>query len=259
MARIHAFEFNDHPSCPRFVRDSIVETLGTGLRWGRFYDPVGPVFAEFCRRAGADSILDLCTGTGMPVSILLDVLARQGGPAPRFALSDLFPNLPALEKVATHHPGRLEIVAVPVDATDVPAAVDRPARTVFNAFHHFAPDLAGRILADCVRKRRAIFVLESFTHELRRLRSILPVMTAAIFANPFLTRRDRLLKLLLTLPVPVIPLAGLWDAVVSILRTHTEEELRALVAPLGNGFAWEYRRIPFGWGGCATVFFGVPA
>jgi hypothetical protein len=117
--RLHAFEFNERPECPAFVRDAIVEALGTGLRWGRMYDAVGPVFAEFCARAGCTEVLDLCSGSGEPVSILLDALARSGvgtfgtgdqagSPVapPRFLLSDLFPNVAAMARVAARHPGR---------------------------------------------------------------------------------------------------------------------------------------------------------
>lgn len=256
--RVHAFEFNERPEVPRFVRDAIVEALGTGLRWGRIYDGVGPVFAEFCARAGCDEVLDLCSGSGEPVSILLEALDRTGAPAPRFVVSDLFPNVPALEQVAARHPGRVRVVARPVDATDVPTDVDRRARTVISAFHHFPPDLARRILADCVAKRRAVFLLEALAGDLRGLLAILPAMTAGMLATPLLTRRDRLKKALAIYASPVVALTGLWDAVVSDLRTYRADELRAMVAPLGGGYAWEHREVPFFPGGRASCFFGVP-
>lgn len=257
--RVHAFEFNERPECPRFLRDAIVEALGTGLRWGRIYDGVGPVFAEFCARAGADEVLDLCSGSGEPVSILLEALSRSRVAPPRFLVSDLFPNVPSLRQVAARHPGLIEVVERPVDATDVPADVDRRARTVISAFHHFPPALARRILADCVAKRRAVFLLEALTGDLRGLLAILPAMTAGMLATPLLTRRDRLKKALATYVVPVVPLTGLWDAVVSDLRTYRADELRAMVEPLGGGYTWERREVPFAPFGRASCFFGVPS
>lgn len=258
MRRIHAFEFNDSAWCPRFIRDSIVETLGTGLRWGRIYDPAGPVFADFCARAGCDAVLDLCTGSGEPASILIDAVRRSGREPPRFVLSDLFPNVPSMERVAARHDGKIEVVRDPVDATAVPERVDRPARTVVSAFHHFPPALAARILADCVAKRRAVFVLEGFPRRLSRLLSIVPAMAAALLANPFRTRRDRLLKALFTYVLPIIPIAGFWDAVVSVLRVHSETDLRAMVEPLGGGYEWTYRELPFFPLGRAVAFYGIP-
>jgi hypothetical protein len=256
--RVQAFEFNELAGCPAFVRDSIVEALGAGLRWGGMYDAVGPIFAEFLSRSGADAVLDVCSGSGEPASILLDALARAGAPGPRFALSDLFPNVPALEVVAARHPGRVEVVRAPVDATAVPTEVDRGARTIISAFHHFPPDLARRILADCVAKRRAVFIVEALRRDLRSLLSILPAMTVAALVNPLRTRSDRAKKALATWVVPVVPAAGLWDAVVSDLRSYREDELRALVEPLGGGYAWECREAGYFPGGRALCFYGVP-
>jgi hypothetical protein len=257
MRRIQAFEVNDTAFFPRFLRESIVETLGLGLRWGRIYDAVSPLFASFVERAGVSSVLDIGTGTGEPASILISALARAGLTAPRFVLSDLFPNHAALARVAARHPGQIEVVSTPVDATDVPAAVDQPARMVISAFHHFPPELARRLLADSVAKRRPIFILEGFPRQLRRAVSIIPIMAAAVFANPFLTSQDRFLKFLFTFLIPIIPLAGFFDAMVSIMRIHSESELRALVEPLG-GFTWEYHEVPFFPCGRAVVFLGIP-
>jgi hypothetical protein len=256
--RVHAFEFNERRECPAFVRDAIVETLGTGLRWGRIYDGAGQAFAEFCQRARCDAVLDLCSGSGEPVSILLDALARRGAPAPRFVLSDLFPNVAAMRRVAARHPGQVEVVTRPVDATCVPAEVDRGARCMISALHHFPPGLAARMLGDCVARRRAVFLLDAMSGDARSLLAVLPSMTAAVLATPLLAERDRLLKALATYALPVVPLAGLWDAVVSHLRSYGEADLRAMVAPLGGGYAWEYRELPFFPGGRAMCFYGVP-
>jgi hypothetical protein len=258
VRRLTLFEFNDSAWCPRFIRDAIVEALGLGLRWGRVYEGVGRVFVEFCEAARCDSVLDLCTGTGEPVSILLDAIARAGAKAPRFVLSDLFPNETAMSRVAARHAGVVEAVTTPVDATAVPANVDRGARSVMSAFHHFPPGLAASILADSVKKGRAIFIAEGFPRSLLRLAAIMPCMALAVLANPFLTGRDRLAKLFFTFVVPVIPVAGAWDALVSNRRIHSEDELRALVAPLGGGYAWRYREVPFFPFGRAVTFSGIP-
>jgi len=161
--------------------------------------------------------------------------------------------------VALRHPGRVAVVSEPVDATRVPDEVDQQARTVMSAFHHFPAHLASEILGDCVRKRRPIFILEAFPRKISRMLSVLPAMTVAVLANPFLTRRDQVAKIVFTYLLPVIPLAGLWDALVSVFRVHSEAELRAMVAPFGGDYSWEYREIPFFPFGRLAVFFGIPA
>jgi hypothetical protein len=256
--RIHAFEWNDTASSPAWLKESIVETLGRGLRWGRIYRGIGPVFAEFLRRVGTTSVLDLASGSGEPCTILIASLEQAGETTPSFVVSDLFPDVAALKEVAERHPGKIDVVAESVDATNVPEKIDRPARTIITAFHHFPPELAKRILADCVAKKRAVFIVEAFPRKVLRLLAVMPAMAVAAFANPFVAREHRAIKLVLTWLIPLIPLLGLWDAVVSVLRVHSESELRAMVEPLGGGFAWEYREVPFAPLGRATVFMGIP-
>jgi hypothetical protein len=129
---------------------------------------------------------------------------------------------------------------------------------VVSAFHHFTPELARRILADCVVKKRAVFILEGFPRKLRRLPPLIPVLTVAALVNPFRAGRARLLKAIFTYVVPLVPVCGLWDAVVSVLRVHSESELRAMVEPLGGDYEWTYREVPFFPGGRATAFMGIP-
>lgn len=258
MARIQAFEFCENPSTPRFIRESLIETLGSTLRSAGIYDPAAPLFAEFCRRTKCDSILDLGSGSGEPVSVLVDSLQRQGVPSPRFYLSDLLPNIPAMTRVAERHPEHIRVIEEAVDATDVARKFKQPARTIISAFHHFPPELARGILADCARQRRAVFILEGFPRDLRALTPIFAGAALPVLANPFTSDKDRLLKAWFTYVQPVIPVLGIWDAIVSVLRVYTEEELMEMVKPFRKKFSWEYHRIPTLLGGTLTVFMGIP-
>ncbi len=258
MQRIQAFEFNERPEVPRFVRDSIVEILGNGIRWGRVLENTGPVFMDFCSRAGCGAVLDLCSGTGEPAGTFLSAILKRSTTPPQFHLSDLFPNIEAMEQVRQRYPDRVRVVKRPVDATDVPADVDCQARTMINALHHFPPELVRKIMADCVKKDRAVFIVEGFQRKASRFFPLLPYFTASLYVSPFLARRDRSKKIFFSYVVPAIAGAGLWDAVVSLLRTHTKEELYGLVRPLGGDYEWEYREVPFFPGGRNLVFLGIP-
>lgn len=257
LPRIHAVELHDLPSCPPFVRETIVETLGNALRWGRIYDPLAETFGAFCQAAGADAVLDLCSGTGEPIAVLLDCLQRQGLPSPRFALSDLYPNVPRLRRVAARFPGLVEAVETPVDATAVDPAVDRPARTIISAFHHFPPPVATRILADCVAQRRAVFILEPTIRKLLGGLGMTPWLAAAALANPFVAPANRGAKLLGTYASPLTVAAITWDSVVSLLRTYTEAELTAMAGD-NTGFQWTFRRVRVRPGVVVTAFMGWP-
>jgi len=259
MRRVQAFEFNERPETPGFIRDAITEVLGMVWRVIRVVNPVGPAFAEFCRNAGCLRVLDLASGSGEPASILMDGLQREGDSTVRLVLSDLYPKVGPMERVAARYSGRIEVVRFPVDAADVPGEIACDACSIVGAFHHFPPDLAVRILADCVKKRRAVFILDVPPQTVRRFLLLFPLPgVLALLLNPLVTREARLSKALFTYLVPAIPLLGTWDFFVSALRFYSEDEYREMARQAGGEYRWEYREIPFFPGGRLGVFSGIP-
>lgn len=260
LPRLQLFEVNDHPRAPAPLRDTIVESLSRTLRWGRMLDGVVPPLRRFLAEAGTSDILDLCAGSGGPATILADAFARDGGPSPRITLTDLFPHVEDWRAAVAAHPGALDFVPDSVDATAIPAPLARGrVRTVINAFHHFPPSLATAILRDAVASSRGIFVSEPFDRNPLRYLSFFPVGIVSMGLNPLLARRDRLAKALLTYATPAAALAGLWDGFVSTLRIYHEEEVRAMVAPFGGGWRWEFGTYEFKPFGRGRWFYGVPA
>lgn len=255
--RIHLFEFNDTLLCPAFIRESLVEILGETLRQGRIYEPVTSIFVEFCKSNNFTSIVDLGSGSGEPVSILVEALTQQRTVLPKFYLTDLLPNEQSMKEVASRHPGVIDIIRVPVDATDIPEQINHQARTIITAFHHFRPEQASQILSDSVTKRKAIFILEPCSRNLICLfplivHGIIPVLT-----NPFKSKKNRLLKGVFTYLIPVIPVLQLWDGIISVLREYSEKDLMDMVEAF-DGYDWNYYRLPVAPGGAVTVFTGVP-
>ena len=259
--RIQLIEFNDFAYSPAFVRESITETLGTGLRWLDMGAVAGPSFVDFCRKGRVRTALDLCSGTGDSIALLLDWTAAHATDfeTPRFVLSDLFLNEGALVRAEGGHAPHLRIERAAVDATRVPERIEHDARTLFNAFHHFRPPVARRILADAVQAGRSIFIYEGFPRSLARFGATAPHMLLALLANPLRAPRRRVPKAIFTYLVPIIPLLATWDAIISTYRMHSEDELRAMVAPFGERYSWEYCEIPYALGGRAVVFHGIPA
>jgi hypothetical protein len=148
----------------------------------------------------------------------------------------------------------------PVDATRVPA--DAPGlRTLFNAFHHLAPDAARSVLADAVATRQPIAIVELTGRHPALLLGIilLAPLLVALFV-PFL-RPFRWAWLPLTYLVPVLPLFVLWDGVVSCLRVYSRPELEELIqsADPAGLHRWEIGRIPMGPPGVhGSYLTGVP-
>ena len=260
MKRFHLFEFNDIESCPKPFRDSVVETLGRGLRWSNLGQTLGPVFQEFAVKAKASSVLDLCSGTAEPVSLLLGWLkgASGQGAVPKFLVSDLYPNVVCFREAAKQLPGHVTGVENPVNALGVDAGLDHDARTIINAFHHFPPELARGILADTVKQRKSIFIYEGFTRNPLGILPMGPYLLPSLLLNPILCGQDRLVKAFFTYVLPLIPLLSMWDGMVSTMRVYNESEFLGMAEPLADDYVWDYREVPYPLGGKAVVFTGIP-
>lgn len=237
MGRIQLFEFEDQAWFPRVVRDAMTDFLAfvsnlspAPLR------PFATRLGDAMKATGDDTIVDLCSGGGGPVPSLLRVLREQGRPA-RAVLTDLFPNRRRFEALAAQDEG-IEFVAEPVDATRVPAEL-KGFRLVANGFHHLPPDTARAVLADAVAARRGIAVIELVNRSAPSLLSTALSPLTLLVVTPFIRPR-RLSRFVFTYLVPVVPLASLWDGVVSCLRVYEPDELRALVASLpANDYVWD--------------------
>ncbi|MGH7672375.1 MAG: class I SAM-dependent methyltransferase [Gemmatimonadales bacterium] len=242
MGRLHLLEIHDQPWCPRSLRDALTDFLQFALNLGRGYAAVAPVLRRAIARADADRIVDLCSGAGGPWR----TLGREI-PVP-VLLTDKYPNRAPRGSIPFH--------PEPVDATAVPADL-RGFRTLFTSFHHFRPREARAILADAVRRRQGIGVFEISRRAPREIVLIALTWLAILVLVPFI-RPLRWSRLVWTYLPPVLPLMGLFDGVVSCLRTYSRAELWELVRGLDT-YEWEIGETRTGWSPLVVTYLvGVP-
>jgi hypothetical protein len=246
MSRLHLFEIHDQPWCPPSLRDALTDFLQFTINLGHTYAPVTPLLRDAIARAGATQVVDLCSGAGGPWRTLRHEIAVP------VILSDKYPNRAASA-------GGLPFHAEPVDATAVPADL-RGFRTVFTAFHHFRPAEARAILADAVHQGQGIGVFEISRRAPLEMAVIALTWLAVLAFVPFI-RPFRWSRLAWTYLPPVLPLVGLFDGIVSCLRTYAPAELRDMLHGLDtpNTYDWQVgetrsRRSPL----VVTYLVGVP-
>jgi hypothetical protein len=242
MRRLQLFEIEDHPLCPRPVRDGGTDWLCSMANATRAFDGAAPKIRAAMEATGTTRVVDLCAGGGGPWLTLGEALARSGPLS--VELTDLYPNLHALRHLEAQGEGRFRHRAQGVDATDVPVELEG-VRTMFNCFHHFPPDRARAILQDAVRKRRAIAVFEGVDQRLPPILTM-PLLSLFVFAlTPFM-RPFKWSRLIFTYALPLIPFVVLFDGVASMLRIYLPDELRALVAevPGQESFDWDIGTTP---------------
>lgn len=243
MARVHLFEFNDQPWLPDAWRRYITEYLQFMLEHGPF-DELPGLIGRVCDGEDDTRIVDLCSGSGGPWPAYLEEPLEQLDSV-EVLLTDLHPNYAAFERIEQRTDGRVTGHREPVDATDVPAAVDGP-RTIVNGLHQFEPDQARAILADAVDKGVRIGVFEVMD---RRPVTLIPLLLLPLFVwllTPFI-RPVRPGRFVWTYLLPVVPLLILWDGLVSALRVYSPEELRQLVADFDE-YHWEIDSVSAGKG-----------
>ena len=257
MRRRQLVELEDLPWFPAILRDGGTAFLETAERMSGHAKLLAPTLARALRATGATRIIDLCSGGGGPVRSVSDALVAEGLDIP-VQLSDRYPNLAAFAHAAEGSGGRISGRAEPLDATAVPDDV-RGFRTIFNAFHHFPPDLARSILADAVRKRQPIGVFEIVSREPLMLLALLMTPLSVTLSMP-LWRPFRWPWVLWTWLIPIMQPFVLWDGLVSWLRIYSPDELRELVASIdAPDWDWEIGLIKLGNAPAhATYLLGTP-
>ncbi len=256
MGRVHLFELEDQPWFPAVIRDAATAYLDVAGRVTGQTRKLLPKLREALDRSGERRIVDLCTGSGGPATLLVGALADDGVEVTA-ELTDLYPNRPALDRAVAAGGGRIRYRAEPTDATAVPAELSG-VRTIFNALHHLRPPVARAVLANAARDRRAIAVFELVGRTPPMLLGMLlaPIFTLLLIP---LARPVKASWLVFTYLIPIVPLVVLWDGIVSCLRVYSPAELERLVAEIdAPGYRWDIGHVPLGPGARATYLVGTP-
>lgn len=257
MKRKQLVELEDLPWFPAILRDGGTAFLAFAEKASGHGKLLVPPLARALAATGATRIVDLCSGGGGPARTVADALAASDQPVD-MVLTDRYPNLRAFAHAAAGSGGRVTGRAEPVDATAVPTDLTG-FRTIFNAFHHFPPDLARKILADAVAKRQPIGVFEVVSREPLMLLALLFTPISVTLSMPF-WRPFRWPWVLFTWLVPLMQPFVLWDGIVSWLRIYSVEELRELVAGIdAPDWEWDIGTIKLGDAPAhATYLIGTP-
>jgi len=235
MGRVHFFEIEDQSWCPASIRDGITDYLQFAINAAKPYAPIAGRLVNAIKRSGTPEVIDLCSGAGGPwVSLVETVSAAE--PAVRVTLTDRYPNEAALARLSAQARGAIQYRVSPVDATNVPAELTG-TRTLFSSFHHFQPDAARAVLRDAATSGATIGVFEATRRSVGAVLVTLLAPLIVILATPAI-RPFRWTRLFWTYLVPAIPLAVLFDGVVSCLRTYTPAELLSLSTDI-EGYTWE--------------------
>jgi hypothetical protein len=255
LPRLQLFEFEDLAWFPRTIRDLATDYLHFMQTRFALHEAVVPLLRTMLEESEASEVVDLCSGGGGPVLAVYESLVA-GGTRVRITLTDRYPNLDAFVRISSLHPSNILYIAESVDARKVPSEL-RGLRTMFNAFHHFAPEDARSILQCAVHARQAIGIFEIPERRPVTMLSLVFTPVFVFLATPFM-RPFKWKRLLWTYAIPLIPLMCLWDGQVSQLRAYSVREMVNLTRGLKD-FDWTAARVGIARSpGHLTYLLGIP-
>ena len=222
--RLHLFEWEDQPWFPSVLRTAMTSYLATAYSITPLPKRWAHCLSQFMRRDEVTQIVDLGSGSGGPVALVLKELAERGFKV-SITLTDLYPDVNRVQ-IATSGTSQIRYWPEPVDATRVPAALPG-IRTMFASFHHFRPDAARGILRDAFEQRVPICIFEATARTPAAIASALFIPLFVLLLTP-LVRPVSWVQLLFTYLVPILPLLIFWDGLVSQFRTSSVQELEEL-------------------------------
>lgn len=238
MKRIHWVEFEDLNWFPALLRDYQTDVLEATMRHLGLYNRCRPLLEELTTTLEDGQVLDLCSGGGGPWPAWSPRLPK----GTRVTLSDLYPNLPAFERIGREHPN-LQHYDQPLDVCHIPEHMPG-TRTLFTALHHLQPGSVQQLLFDCARQRKPLAAFDFNQRSLPQLALI--ALTSCLLCwllTPTL-RPFRWSRLFLTYLLPVIPALVCWDGIVSQLRAYTLDELRSFTTQAQvEGYSWRVGRV----------------
>ncbi len=227
MKRRRAFEWEDQPWFPSFLRQYMMDFLRFVLQQGNLYQPITSILIEGLQQTKNSAIIDLCSGAGGAVVSVQNNIKKATGKSVPFVLTDLFPNQKSYELLQKQTGGSIVFCKEPVDATRVSPAL-AGFRTLFSGFHHFDEKSAVNLLQNAVEAKEGIAIFDGGNRSLWFIVLILFFHPVAFllftpFIKPFSVKR-----LLFTYLLPIVPFCTIWDGIASVLRLYTPDEMLQL-------------------------------
>lgn len=235
MRRLHLFELEDQPWFPATIRDLATDYLHFMQDTWAVHRSMIPFIEETLRQGRTTHIVDLCSGGSGPIPAIVRDL-RGEGTAVTATLTDLYPNVSALKRIAAGSGGAIDFMAQAVDARAVPTNL-RGLRTLFNGFHHFRPADARAILRDASAAGQPIAIFEVSRRSIGMI-LLMPLVPLFVLCFTPFVRPFKWTRLFWTYVIPLVPLTCLWDGIVSQLRVYTVPELREMAAAAGGSMTW---------------------
>lgn len=237
MNRVNVLELEDEPWFPTEIRNFGTDFLQEMATRFDMYAPIVPLLVDTLKSTGNTQIVDMASGGGGGLVKLSEHLQKEI-PDIKINLSDYYPNINAFEKTKNKSPEIFTYTNTSVDATNVPKDL-KGVRTQFLSLHHFAPDMAVKILQNAVDSESPIAIFEAQERTASSILAMILSPISVLLLTP-LIKPMSFHRFLFTYIFPVVPLFVMWDGILSSLRTYSVDEMNGLVKQVNNHESYEW-------------------
>lgn len=257
--KFRLFEFEDKTWLPAIIREGMTDYLRFILNSGNFYEPVSPLILQLLQQTSCTQVVDLCSGGGGTIEQIQKNLQQQYYQDVKFILTDKFPNVNAYQFIQNKTGGKVDYIALPVDAAKVDPSL-KGVRTIFSAFHHFDKPTAREVIQNAVDDKQAIGVFDGGDKNIFIILAIIILHPIVFFlCTPFF-RPFKWSRLLFTYIIPLIPLFTIWDGIVSINRLYSPQQLLHIANSVDSiGYCWKSGKVKNKYGMQIAYLMGYPA
>lgn len=198
------------------------------------------------KREKIDRIIDLGSGGGGAMPELLALVREDPETADvSLTMTDLYPNLDAIETFNQDGNPHIRYLRDPVNATDL-ATAPSGLKTMINCFHHMRPEQARAILESAQENREPLLIYEMADNKIPfvvwclALPIALPMVgVMALCLTPFV-RPVSFRQLFFTYVIPIIPIFYAWDGQASMPRLYSLDDLDELMEGMSSSdYRWE--------------------
>jgi hypothetical protein len=244
LKRFQLFEFCDQTWLKGIWREAYLDGLNVTFKLFKIHQELHRPYSKWMSLANKKEVLEVCSGGGGPIDTILTNIKNEKGLLPTIILSDLNPDFLAFQKIQNKHPNNIKYINMPVDATET-EKLKSELISLCSSFHHLPPDLAKKVLSNAYKNSKGIFIREVLSRNplnaLSSLFNLLPLMLA-----PFLSGRISFFKILISTIIPIIPLMIIFDGVVSVLRTYSNDEIIQLMPnEMQKNWVWVKGNTPY--------------
>ena len=118
---------------------------------------------------------------------------------------------------------------------------------MFLAFHHFKSEDGALMLKNAVDSGEPIAIFEIYQRTFKDIIGPFFVPIFVLLLTPFI-RPFKIGRIIFTYLIPILPLIIMWDGLVSVLRSHMPDEMKAMIAKADPNdlYNWEIDKIPSG-------------